>query len=222
MAEQAAVEERKQDLKDLRTKKRRARRRRKSHMVVEGGIRDYDPKQGSDCSPPSDSDEKWADLEPFFFDEAAAVADRERRMRRVQAEAVLHQRRKAALDRIREYDPRNDSTYFSRFHFVDLGTFDLDEESPLGPMRETDASIDVRGTLCEEGTKQFLPDDCANILASDGGKQFIPSDSTNLLSVKIASKDGSKRFIPCYSVNVLTVKIVSSDVGFGIDVYEAP
>lgn len=51
MAEQAAVEERKQDLKDLRTKKRRARRRRKSHMVVEGGIRDYDPKQGSDCSP---------------------------------------------------------------------------------------------------------------------------------------------------------------------------
>ncbi|RCV15233.1 hypothetical protein SETIT_3G042000v2 [Setaria italica] len=140
-------------------------------------------------------------------------------MRRVQAEAVLHQRRKAALDRICEYDPRNDSTYFSRFHFVDPGTFDLDEESPLGPMRETDASIDVRGTLCEEGTKQFLPDDCANILASDGGKQFIPSDSTNLLSVKIPSKDGSKRFIPCYSVNVLTVKIVSSDVGFGIDVY---
>lgn len=56
------------------------------------------------------------------------MADHERRMRRVQAEAVLHQRRKAALDRICEYDPRNDSTYFSRFHFVDPGTFDLDEE----------------------------------------------------------------------------------------------
>jgi hypothetical protein len=95
-------------------------------MAVEDGIRD--PSQGADCSSPSFSDEDWGDLEPFFFDEAAAVADHETPMRILQAELVLYQRWKAALDRIREYDPKDGSTYYSRFHFVDLCTFDLDEE----------------------------------------------------------------------------------------------
>ncbi|OEL23317.1 hypothetical protein BAE44_0015660 [Dichanthelium oligosanthes] len=99
----------------------------------------------------------------------------------------------------------------------------LEQRAPFGPMRETETSIDVRGTVCRESTKQFLPvpGDSANTLASNGGKQFIPvpGDSANELYVKIASSDGEERFVPCDSANVFSVKIASSDVGYPIDVY---
>ncbi|WVZ59426.1 LOW QUALITY PROTEIN: hypothetical protein U9M48_009571, partial [Paspalum notatum var. saurae] len=132
---------------------------------------------------------EWADLEPFFFDEAAALADHKRRVQREQEEAhkkqLLEARRaaeRAALDRIYDYDPKLGRPYYTRIEFVDLATFDLDEESPLGPMRETEASIDVQGTVCRE-------------------------------------EDGKEEFVPCSSANVFSVKIISSDVGFPIDVY---
>lgn len=160
--------------------------------------------------------QEWADLEPLFFDEAAAVADHKREMRREQRkrEEEAHKKKlakayRAASDRIREYDPKHGSTYFTRIDFVDLLTFDHDEESPLAPMRETEALIYVDGVVCKEGRKQFFPGDSANTLDSDCGNQFIANDSL----------DGKMEFVPCNSANVLSVKIISSDVGFPIDVY---
>ncbi|KAL6635419.1 hypothetical protein ACP70R_028090 [Stipagrostis hirtigluma subsp. patula] len=64
------------------------------------------------------------------------------------------------------------SNNYKRFHFTDLSIFDLDEESPLGPMRYTEAAIDVDGDVCKEGNNRF-----------------IPRNSVNVFSVKIASSD---------------------------------
>ncbi|PUZ75725.1 hypothetical protein GQ55_1G228700 [Panicum hallii var. hallii] len=134
-------------------------------------------------------DEDCADLEPFFFDEAEAVADHERRMRREQEEARRKEQREhdlkvhnAAMDRILEYEPKLGCTTFTRISFCNLSKFNLDEESPLGPMRYTNAdALAVKIASSDDGT----------------GKQFIPGTSAN----------------------VITVKIASSDVGFPIDVY---
>jgi hypothetical protein len=90
-------------------------------------------------------------LEPFFLDEAAAVADHGRRMRilqeELQEELVVYQRWKAAVDRIREYDPKDGSTYYSRFHFVDLSTFDLDEECKSSISQIHEANLNSVPTL---------------------------------------------------------------------------
>ncbi|KAG0520217.1 hypothetical protein BDA96_08G054500 [Sorghum bicolor] len=122
-----------------------------------------------------DVGEVWGDLEPFFFDEAEAVADHERRMRREEEEAQKAAQRlqdaiarksanKAALAKISDYDPKQDGKYFNRFHFADFSKFDLDEESPLGPMRYT------------------------NIIYNKGDEHW-KSAAVNILSVKIASLD---------------------------------
>ncbi|PUZ63644.1 hypothetical protein GQ55_3G084600 [Panicum hallii var. hallii] len=81
-----------------------------------------------------DGEEETTDLEPFFFDEAEAVADHERRLLREQEAARKEERRvwavnadRAARDRILDYDPKQEGN-----------TFAIDEESPLGPMRYTD------------------------------------------------------------------------------------
>ncbi|XP_066360762.1 uncharacterized protein [Miscanthus floridulus] len=208
----AAAEDEKERKDDARSKKRRAWRW-KASMAVEDRC-----EQGA--AGYGDGDDEWAELEPFFFDEAAAVAEHGRRMQREQQAAhnrKLCRARKAALDRIREYDPKNGSTYYSRLEYVDdIITFDHDEESPLGPMRDTEALIYVHGTV---------QDDSANMLASDGEKKFIASDSANLRSINITSfsdgncSDGNMRFVPDDSANVFSIKIVSSDVGFPIDVY---
>ena len=80
-------------------------------------------------------DEDCADLEPFFFDEAEAVADHERRMQREQEEARRKEQREhdrkvhnAAMDRIREYEPKLGRTTFTRIYFCNLSKFNLDEE----------------------------------------------------------------------------------------------
>ena len=75
-------------------------------------------------------DEDCADLEPFFFDEAEAVADHERRMRREQEEARRKEQREhdrkvhnAAMDRIREYEPKLGRATFTRIYFCNLSNF---------------------------------------------------------------------------------------------------
>jgi hypothetical protein len=83
----------------------------------------------------NDDEEEFASLEPFFFDEAEAVHDHERQMQRLQEEERRKGQRdrdlkvhNAAMDKIREYDPKLGSTYFTRIHFVNLSKFNLDEE----------------------------------------------------------------------------------------------
>ncbi|KAK3158314.1 hypothetical protein QOZ80_2AG0135520 [Eleusine coracana subsp. coracana] len=90
-------------------------------------------------------EEECADLEPFFFDEAEAIADNERRMQREQEEARKLELRilaanvnKAVRDKIRDDDPKQGGAYYNRFFLADFSTFDIDEESPLEPMRYTD------------------------------------------------------------------------------------
>ncbi|KAJ1261189.1 hypothetical protein BS78_09G008700 [Paspalum vaginatum] len=148
-----------------------------------------------------DDEAEFAGLEPFFFDEAEAVADHEARMRRPEEEARRKEQcerdlgvHNAAMDKIRRYDPKLRRTHFTRINFVNLCKFDLDEESPLGPMRDTNASIHVDGTVCNE----------------------VAGDSANTAS---SSHDGGRRFYAGTSANIFTVKIASWDVGFLIDVY---
>lgn len=78
-------------------------------------------------------EEECTDLEPFFFDEAEAVAQHaaaeEKRKKEAHEKELKAQKFKAykdALDRIRGYDRK--SGPYTRFHYVDLSTFDLDEE----------------------------------------------------------------------------------------------
>ncbi|XP_062185281.1 uncharacterized protein LOC133888908 [Phragmites australis] len=76
--------------------------------------------------------------------ERAAEAERRRQealqeARRLQMEGHPMGRRREALAHILDFDPKQWGDYYNRFSFVDLTTFDLDEESPLGPMRFTDA-----------------------------------------------------------------------------------
>lgn len=126
-------------------------------------------------------------LEPFFYDEAevvaeaAAAAAAERRQREAEEKSAEHarkmeecRRRKAAhqavINRIREYDPKTGKVCYTRFFNTDFSVFDIDEESPLAPMRYTHKT----------------PSKYTNSL---GRQVYDVSDSVNILSVKIASSD---------------------------------
>ncbi|XP_062229093.1 uncharacterized protein LOC133926932 [Phragmites australis] len=118
-----------------------------------------------------DDEEECAGLEPFFFDEAEAVADHERRMRREQEAARKEELRVLAMKaindvkaRILDEDPKQGGKYYNRFCFADFSKFDLDEESPLEPMRNTDR-------VYKKGNEYSL----------------LPA--VNIFSVKIASSD---------------------------------
>ncbi|CAL4975985.1 unnamed protein product [Urochloa decumbens] len=66
-------------------------------------------------------EEVWAGLEPFFYDEAEAVVDHERRMRREQEQARLEELRKRGLeayDRIQDYDRKQGGHYFTRSYMA--------------------------------------------------------------------------------------------------------
>ncbi|CAL4971713.1 unnamed protein product [Urochloa decumbens] len=111
------------------------------------------------------------ELEPFFYDEAEAVADHERRMQREREAACKEERRvwalnvnKATMDAILDYDPKQGGKYYNRFYMADFSRFDLDEESPLDPMRHTDRVFKK-------------------------GDRYIQLDAVNILSVQIASLD---------------------------------
>ncbi|KAI5022034.1 hypothetical protein ZWY2020_058764 [Hordeum vulgare] len=124
-------------------------------------------------------------LEPFFYDEAEVVAEAaaaaERRQREAEEKAAEHarkvdefRRRKAAhqavIDRISEYDPKTGEVCYTRFFNRDFSEFDIDEESPLAPMRYT----------------HITPSKYTNSL---GRQVYDVSDSVNILSVKIVSSD---------------------------------
>ncbi|KAK3143895.1 hypothetical protein QOZ80_4AG0306350 [Eleusine coracana subsp. coracana] len=91
---------------------------------------------------PDHYEEECSDLEPFFFDEAEVVADHERRVRREQEEAQLRvlaaKAHKDVEDAIWDYDPKQGGLHYNRLHHHDFTVFDLNEESPLEPMRYTD------------------------------------------------------------------------------------
>ncbi|EEE54018.1 hypothetical protein OsJ_00678 [Oryza sativa Japonica Group] len=98
-----------------------------------------------------DGDGDCVNLEPFFYDEAATVAEaaaaaerREREEQEKAREAAANARRwaahNAALAGIREYDPAEETYIYTRYHYADLSEFDLDEESRLPPMRHTAAT----------------------------------------------------------------------------------
>uniref|UniRef100_A0A452Y166 DUF6598 domain-containing protein n=1 Tax=Aegilops tauschii subsp. strangulata TaxID=200361 RepID=A0A452Y166_AEGTS len=76
----------------------------------------------------------------------------------------------AVINRIREYDPKTGKVCYTRFFNTDFSVFDIDEESPLAPMRYTHKT----------------PSKYTNSL---GRQVYDVSDSVNILSVKIASSD---------------------------------
>jgi hypothetical protein len=75
--------------------------------------------------------------------------------RRLEAEA-----RTCILD----FDPNQEGIYYNSFSFADLATFDLGEESPVGPMRFTN--------------KVF-----------QDGEEIELCEAVNILSVKVARSD---------------------------------
>ncbi|KAL6630615.1 hypothetical protein ACP70R_028466 [Stipagrostis hirtigluma subsp. patula] len=94
--------------------------------------------------------------------ERAAEAERRRERARRLAQRARERELEAA---ILDFDPKQGGTYYNRLYFVDFTTFDLDEESPLGPMRYTDR------------------------VSKPGGRQYKPCEAINIFSVKIASSD---------------------------------
>ncbi|XP_040377010.1 uncharacterized protein LOC121053569 isoform X2 [Oryza brachyantha] len=132
-------------------------------LGLDGGVSDqaereeYDEEDESGC------------LEPFFYDEAEAVAEaavaaekrrlqEEERAREQEQRAKEKKARKALFKRIRKYDPKRGTFYFTRYSFGNPLTFDLNEESPLGPMRYTDK-------IYSEHEETFRKCSSANILS---------------------------------------------------------
>nr|CAB3445423.1 unnamed protein product [Digitaria exilis] len=96
-----------------------------------------------------------AGLEPLV-DEAerrAKEADWLQYLRQMARYRVHRERMREAEDKIRDNDPKQGGEYFNRIDssFIDLTRFDLDEESPLGPMRFTDTVYKSKDDyeLCE-------------------------------------------------------------------------
>nr|CAB3463616.1 unnamed protein product [Digitaria exilis] len=127
------------------------------------------------------AEEDWADLEPFFFDEAVAVAEHaaaeERRRQKEDKEArkkAEYDRRlqahQDALDRITTTVPRTAAPTSP------ASTLKI-SPTPFVPMRYTD-------TYTETSTNQY-----GLIYRHSGRNWYAPATSANILSVKIASSD---------------------------------
>lgn len=87
-----------------------------------------------------EEEEEW--LVAFCYDEAELLAERERWMRREEEKArheeheraqheLWRQAQDAAIDRIRDYDPKQGGVYYTRYSFTDFTKLDLDDECML-------------------------------------------------------------------------------------------
>uniref|UniRef100_A0A0E0FE86 DUF6598 domain-containing protein n=1 Tax=Oryza meridionalis TaxID=40149 RepID=A0A0E0FE86_9ORYZ len=146
-----------------------------------------------------EEEEEVGDLEPFFYDEAAAAAEK-RRLREEQeaAEKAAHARRWAAhqavLDRISERDPETGKMYYTRYHDQDLSEFDIDEVSPLPPMRFT-------ARVYSPGEARLYILNMVNVLAI----RIVPSDADDVpfpiavYGSVIARDDLDRKCIPLFA-----------------------
>ncbi|TVU18352.1 hypothetical protein EJB05_34442, partial [Eragrostis curvula] len=104
------------------------------------------------CSMLKDSDKRkspvlkdeLAALEPSIEEAKRAKEEEEKRMQQYAKHLELQ-------DGILDFDPKQEGQYYTRLSSVDLTIFDLDEESPLGPMRFTNVVYKDQGDykLCE-------------------------------------------------------------------------
>ncbi|TVU18351.1 hypothetical protein EJB05_34441, partial [Eragrostis curvula] len=83
------------------------------------------------------------------------------------AQKMMHRARwHRGRARILDFDPKQEGgVYYNRLYFVDHATFDLDEESPIGPMRYT------------------------NRVSKPGQQPFTPCAGLNIFSVRISTSD---------------------------------
>uniref|UniRef100_A0A0D3HWU9 DUF6598 domain-containing protein n=1 Tax=Oryza barthii TaxID=65489 RepID=A0A0D3HWU9_9ORYZ len=165
-----------------------------------------------------EEEEEAGDLEPFFFDEAAAVAEAaaaaaaEKRRLREEQEATAkaeHARRWAAhqavLDRINERDPETGKMYYTRYHDQDLSEFDIDEVSPLPPMRFT-------ARVYSPGEARLYILNMVNVLAI----RIVPSDADDVpfpiavYGSVIARDDLDRKFIPLFARSTDDPQLIAS------------
>ncbi|XP_006664756.2 uncharacterized protein LOC102721042 [Oryza brachyantha] len=123
-----------------------------------------------------EEEEEAGDLEPFFYDEAAAVAEAaaaaERRRLQEEEEAREKEARagrlaahNAVMELITETDPETNIVFYNRYHEEDFSQFDIDEVSPLPPMRFT--ATDYR-----PGEAKMYTTNMVNVLAV----RIVPDD----------------------------------------------
>ncbi|CAM0870096.1 unnamed protein product [Alopecurus aequalis] len=121
----------------------------------------------------SEGEDEFEGFEPFGYDEASwkawALEEYERCERekeeKKQKEEEKERRGKAhqkVKDSIFEFDPKVGREVYTRFFLRDFSLFDIDDKSPIPPMRYTDSKYD---------------------------DEFGLEDSANILSVSIASSD---------------------------------
>ncbi|GJN36343.1 hypothetical protein PR202_gb25192 [Eleusine coracana subsp. coracana] len=121
--------------------------------------------------------EDCVDLEPFFFDEAEAIADHERQTRREQEEAHKKELRvsaakanKAVRDAIRDYDPKQGGEYYNRFFLADFSVFDINEEFVKDAVEATLAIEVLQGEFYGKITACTSSIPSSSILLHDSSK----------------------------------------------------
>ncbi|KAK3140968.1 hypothetical protein QOZ80_5AG0408360 [Eleusine coracana subsp. coracana] len=122
----------------------------------------------------------------FSFDPRMGEPERAARAERLRQEALEEARnmededrarRKRAQARILDFDPKQNGIYYNRLSFVDLETFDLDEESSRGPMRFTNAVYKDKGDYELSLTKK-----CVYLFRRDrDNPQLINSEEDSLI-----------------------------------------
>ncbi|CAL4887385.1 unnamed protein product [Urochloa decumbens] len=99
--------------------------------------------------------ERAAEAEKQRQEVLERAREMEQRAREERLPSVAQQMARKALwhrgrARILDFDPKQGGIYYNRCYYVDLATFDLDEESPLGPSRFSELHTKAKlYSLCE-------------------------------------------------------------------------